>query len=120
MSNIQTQSISGSLLTPELQKRFENYPLYSQDGKGKDAVCLAVLHANACKWYILEGEPEGDTFMFYVIACGGSLIPEYGYLDLASVEEANAERVSKITFIPDFEPTVLKDIKDDKLQMFLS
>ena len=120
MANIQTQSTSSSLLTPELKKRFENYPLHSQDGKGKDAICLAVLHVNACRWYILEGEPEGDTFMFYVISCGGSLIPEYGYLSLSSVEEANAQRVHQISFLPEFVPTPLKEIHDDVLQDFLS
>lgn len=31
------------LMTPMLEEALKGYPLYSQDGKGKDAVCRAVL-----------------------------------------------------------------------------
>lgn len=32
------------LITSELQKRLADYPLYSQDGKHKDALCIAVFY----------------------------------------------------------------------------
>lgn len=31
------------LITSELQKRLADYPLYSQDGKHKDALCIACF-----------------------------------------------------------------------------
>ena len=32
----------------------EGYPLYSQDGKGKEAVCRAVFALGSVRWFILE------------------------------------------------------------------
>lgn len=32
------------LVTPELREALSDYPLYSQDAKGKDALCIAVFH----------------------------------------------------------------------------
>ena len=32
------------LLTKELEKKFEKYPLYSQDGKGLDAEVIAKFY----------------------------------------------------------------------------
>ena len=48
------------LVTPELREALRDYPLYSQDAKGKDALCIAVFHLGNIRWYIMEGQPEGD------------------------------------------------------------
>ena len=46
-----THSISESrLISKELAETLKNYPLYSQDGKEKDATCVCVLH----RWHPLE------------------------------------------------------------------
>lgn len=51
------------LLTPQLKEALQGYPLYSQDGKGKDAVCCAIFALGSVRWFILEGETEGeDTY----------------------------------------------------------
>ena len=31
------------LITPDLEKSMKDYPLYSQDSKKKDALCIAVF-----------------------------------------------------------------------------
>ena len=50
------------LMTAELREALSDYPLYSQDAKGKDALCIAVFHLGNIRWYIMEGQPEGDDF----------------------------------------------------------
>ena len=66
------------LITPELEKRLAEYPLGSQDGKGKSAMCVAVFHIGRIRWYVLEGGREGEDFILYCIACGMAET-EYGY-----------------------------------------
>lgn len=55
------------LMTAELREALSDYPLYSQDAKGKDALCIAVFHLGNIRWYIMEGQPEGDDFTLYGI-----------------------------------------------------
>ena len=43
------------LMTTQLAEALEGYPLYSQDGKGKEAVCRAVFALGSVRWFILEG-----------------------------------------------------------------
>ena len=56
------------LMTEELEKRFKDFPLYSQDGKGLDAQ-IVVKYFNpsgAGTWLITEGErqEDGDWLLF--------------------------------------------------------
>lgn len=48
------------LITKEIKKRLEKYPLYSQDGKKEEAVCQAkfFLCIGAWSWFILEADLE--------------------------------------------------------------
>ena len=56
------------LQTPQLEEALKDYPLYSQDGKGKEAICRAIFALGSARWFILEGEREGDdTIMFGVV-----------------------------------------------------
>lgn len=52
------------LLTPHLEEVLKDYPLYSQDGKGKEAVCIAIFAIGSVRWFILEGETERDDTLF--------------------------------------------------------
>lgn len=48
------------LMTKELEKQFENYPLGSQDGKGEDAEVI-VKYFNPCgrgTWLITRRKPR--------------------------------------------------------------
>ena len=56
------------LLTEEIIKRFKEYPLYSQDGKGMDSI-VVVKYFNpvgAGTWLITEAElqDDGNWLMF--------------------------------------------------------
>ena len=53
------------LMTPQLAEALKGFPLYSQNGKGKEAVCRAVFILGSARWFILVGGAEGsDTILF--------------------------------------------------------
>ena len=79
------------LMTKALENTLKKYPLYSQDGKGNDAIVVAKFFFpwGNWTWYVLEGEPyEKDDgtmdwqFYGYVV----SEFPEYGYFTLSDLE----------------------------------
>ena len=49
------------LINDELRKKFEQYPLGSQDGKGFDAVCIAKYFVGNCTWIATEAEIDPET-----------------------------------------------------------
>lgn len=51
--------MTSRLITPQLAEQFKQYPLYSQDGKKKDAICQCVFFIGKVRWYVLEGQPAG-------------------------------------------------------------
>lgn len=48
------------LLTPKFEEAIKDYPLYSQDGKARAAVCVAIFTIGNIRWFVLEGGKEGD------------------------------------------------------------
>ena len=75
------------LMTPELEEKLKDYPLYSQDGKGDEAQ-VVVKYFNpvgAGTWYVLEGEKQenGDYLFFGFVEL---LEAEYGYFSLSELE----------------------------------
>lgn len=113
------------LLTPQLEKALKDYPLYSRDGKGKEAVCVAIFALGSVRWFILEGEAEEDDTILFGIAIG-LMEDEYGYVslnELSAVElNLTAQGLGKLQVRQqqDFQPTPLKLLKDERLQCFLS
>lgn len=76
-----------NLLTDEIKRKFKEYPLYSQDGKGKDSVVL-VKYFNPCgagTWLITEAkeQEDGDWLLFGYchIQCF-----EWGYVLLSELQ----------------------------------
>jgi len=75
------------LMTKELEKKFEKFPLYSQDGMGMDSE-VVVKYFNPCgagTWLITEGEKqENGDWLFY----GYCHIYEWewGYVTLSDLE----------------------------------
>ena len=67
-------------------ERAQNYPLYSQEGNGKFAKCISILHIGNIRWYILEGQKEGDDFTLFGITCG-MVKTEYGYISLNELSQ---------------------------------
>lgn len=76
------------LMTKELEKKFENYPLYSQEGKGEDAEVI-VVYFNPCgagTWIITEGEKDEDDDWIFFGYCH-IFEWEWGYISLSELEE---------------------------------
>jgi len=113
------------LLTSEVQAAFEGYELYSQDGKMKDAKCIAVFHIGNIRWYFIEGQAEGDDFIFYGVVLG-LVATDYGYVsanEMASITIDASKYglgVLQVEQVQEFMPCKLSGIKDVELQEFLS
>ncbi len=74
------------LMTTQLEEALKGFPLYSQDGKGKDAICRAIFALGGVRWFILEGEKEGnDTILFGIVI--GLMEDEYGYISLNELSD---------------------------------
>jgi len=101
------------------------YPLYSQDGKGKEAVCRAVFALGSVRWFILEGNREDDDVILFGIVVG-LMEDEYGYIslnELSDVElDLSAQGLGKLQVRQqkNFKPVPLKQIQDSRLQEFLA
>ena len=78
------------IITKEIERKMERFPLYSQDGKGDAAeVLFKVFNPyGAMSWYVLEaGEPmeNGDRELFALVTSSDEA--EYGYLMLSDLTE---------------------------------
>ena len=97
--------MTSRLITPKLAELFKQYPLYSQDGKKKDAVCLCVFFIGKVRWYVLEGQPEGDDFTLFSIIVGLAGT-EYGYASVKEMESISVDvgsNLPKIPILQDFD-----------------
>ena len=113
------------LQTPQLEETLRDFPLYSQDGKGKDAICRAIFMLGSARWFILECNKEGDdTVMFGIVI--GLIEDEYGYISLKELSDIELDLTDKgygkhrITQLEDFKPRPLKEINDIRLKNFLA
>lgn len=113
------------LQTPQLEEALNGFPLYSQDGKGKETICRAIFAIGSARWFILEGDREGDdTIMFGIVI--GLLEDEYGYVSLKELSSVELNLTSQgygklqVRQQPNFKPTALKNLCDDRLQKFLA
>ena len=117
------------LLTSELLEVLASYPLYSQENKKvSDLQAVALFHIGNIRWYILEGNAEGDRFTFFTLVCGMSDCPELGYTDageLASIA-VDASRYGlpgillTVERAEDFKPCRLIDIEDEDVQKYVA
>ncbi len=107
------------LITKEIQKRLEKYPLYSQDGKKEDAICQVkfFLCVGAWSWFILEANL--DEGVAYGIVISGNGEAEYGYISLSELQDLRTKFGLTVERDVSFSPTPLKEIKDEYLQKFL-
>ena len=120
-----TTNFNNRLITPELTEALSSYPLYSQDAKKKDAMCIAVFYLGNIRWYFIEGQTDGEDFIFYGVVLG-LVATEYGYVsanELASISIDASKYglgILQVEQDKEFEPCKLSAIKDAKLQEFLS
>lgn len=75
------------LMTKELEKKFQEYPLYSQEDKGMESE-VVVKYFNPCgagTWLITEGEKQEDGDWLFYGYC--HLFEwEWGYVTLSELE----------------------------------
>ena len=71
------------LITKEIEKKLNKFPLYSQEGKGEDAevICKFFTPDSSFTWLVLEGSKDGDDWDFFGLVDGLSGW-EYGYFTL--------------------------------------
>lgn len=112
-------------MTPQLAEALKDFPLYSQNGKGKEAVCRTIFALGSIRWYILEGETEGkDTILFGIVI--GMMEDEYGYISLNELSEVELDYTKQdigklqVRQQENFQPTKLSQLKDERLQRFLA
>lgn len=117
--------MANRLMTAELAEQLRGFPLYSQDGRQKDATCVCVFEIGLIRWYILEGQPEGDDFTLFSIVVGMAET-EYGYASVKEMEGITVDGsrfglgILSIKQVLDFKPCPLTEIQDRRLQDFLS
>lgn len=117
--------MTNKLITPALAGTFKDFPLYSQDGKRKEAVCVCAFSIANIRWYVLEGQPEGDDFTIYAIVVG-MVETEYGYASINEMEgitiDADNYGLGTLHIEEDkrFTMKPLREIADPRLQEFLS
>ena len=117
------------LLTSDLLEALASYPLYSQEHKKvSDLYAVALLRIGNIRWYILEGNAEGDRFTFFTLVCGLADCPELGYTDageLASIA-VDASRYGlpgillTVERVEDFKPCRLIDIEDEDVKHYVA
>ena len=113
------------LMTTQLMEALEGYPLYSQDGKGNEAICRAVFAIGSIRWFILEGNQEGDDVILFGIVIG-LMEDEYGYISLNELSNVELDMTEKglgkfkVQQLCNFKPVPLKQIQDQRLQNFLA
>jgi hypothetical protein len=74
------------LLPSELREQIPK--LYEQEGTEDKIVYLKYFFpAGNWTWFVIEGEPEGDDFLFFGYVIG--LEKEWGYFTLKQLEEIN-------------------------------
>ena len=95
-----------------LEKKFEKYPLYSQDGKGLDAEVIAKFYNpyGHGTWLITEGDKQedGDYLMFGYVQLSNPHDAEFGYVTLKQLE--SIEIKAKLNGIPFTIGSIERDI----------
>lgn len=115
------------LLTSELLETLASYPLYSQENKKvPDLFAVALFRIGLIRWYVLEGNAEGDRFTFFTLVCGMADSPELGYTDAEELASIAVDAspygmpgiLLKVEQVEDFKPCRLADINDEDVKRY--
>lgn len=99
------------LITKAVEKELAKYPLYSQDGKVKDAVVVCKFFLQGYTWYVLEAEKADNGYEFFGIIVGQHT--EYGYFTLSQLESVTGQWGLRVERDRGFKPTKVKDLHLD-------
>ena len=107
-------------ITKEVENRMAKYPLYSQDGKGEEAIATAkfFMCMGSWTWYVLEYDTN-DKDTCYGIVVNGYGECEYGYFSLKELQSVRNRFGLGVERDMYFDPTPLKHIEDVNLQEFI-
>lgn len=117
------------LLTSELLDVLASYPLYSQEYKSApELVAVALFRIGSIRWYVLEGNVEGDRFTFFTLVCGMADGPELGYTDAEELASVAVDAspygmpgiILKVEQVEGFTPCRLADIDDDDVKKYVA
>lgn len=73
------------LLTEAVKKKLP--ALYAMENESDPQVVVKFFNpCGAATWYITEGSPEGDDFVFFGLCDLGMGFPELGYVSLSELE----------------------------------
>ena len=97
------------LITKKIENELAKYPLYSQDGKGKEAVAICKFFLQGFTWYVLEAQKNGNDYEFFGIVDG--LEKEYGYFTLSQLQSLRGRWGITVERDMYFKPTKVKDIR---------
>lgn len=86
---------------------------------------MAVFTIGRIRWFVLEGQTEGNDFMLFTIVCG-LCETEYGYVSANELEKIEIDGTKygindkfHVCQLKGFTPTKLKNIQDNELRSFL-
>ena len=100
------------LVTRQIEKRLEKFPLYSQNSKGDNATIVCKFFLASWTWYVLEAQkqPNGD-YLFYGIVDNGREL-ERGYFRLSELERLRVWGCVKVERDMYFNPIVVGKCKE--------
>jgi hypothetical protein len=95
------------LLTDELKARLP--PLYSQEGEAEPIVhAKFFMPGTRWTWWVTEGEPRGNDFLFFGFVNG--LEDEFGYFCLSELESVQGPLGLHVERDLAFQPGKLTDV----------
>lgn len=100
------------LITKQIERQLAKYPLYSQDGKGYDAVavCKFFQPNGSYTWYVTEGEKQEDGDWRFFGLVENIYGKEFGYFTLKELESIRLPFGLTIERDIYFEPTKLNEL----------
>ena len=97
------------LLTQELREQLP--PLYSQENEADPMVICKFFHPlSTMTWYAIEGQPEGDDYIFFGWVHAD--FPELGYFSLSEMESVKVMGLG-IERDLHFTPKKLSEVKKE-------
>ncbi len=76
------------LITKQIERQLESYPIYSQEESGDQAkvICKFFAPIGSYKWYVLEAERVDDDYRFFGLVVNNYGDRELGYFMLSELE----------------------------------
>ena len=100
------------LITKQIEKRLEKYPLYSQDSKSNNATIICKFFLARYTWYVVEAQKQANgDYLFYGIVDNGNE-KEYGYFSLSELESLKILGFLRVERDLYFDPIKVADCRE--------